>query len=624
MGTKVEFKLPDIGEGVAEGEITSWKVRAGQAVTEDQVMVEVMTDKATVEIGSPVTGTVLELRAKEGQTVPVGSVIIVLESGAAAAKPAAAPSHSAPAHAAPAAAAKPAAHTPAPAVPAAKAAAPASAANTEDVNFALPDIGEGVAEGEVTRWIVKAGDKVREDQPMVEVMTDKATVEIGSPVDGEVVELLVQAGETVPVGSILLVLRARAGAGASVPAAGGHAGAGAHAASGKAFAAAPAAAAVRAGSGNHAPSAGATALLDTGLPARSDGTRRVRAAPATRRYAREAGVDLALLNGSGPHGRILMDDVRGALASGHARPAAPETAQRLPASAAATPAAQPASKPSAKPAAAAPRITSAAAAAPAATSSTAPAPAATAPAAAASVRTHQLEGDERVPLRGLRKRIAAQMRLSKQTAAHFTYVEEIDASELVRLRGAAKARAEAQGVKLSYMPFILKSVAAALRDFPLLNASLDEAAGELVMHRAINLGVAVDTPAGLIVPVLRGVDTKSMLDLGREINELAERARAGKTRPEDIGGGTFTITNAGNIGGLLATPIINVPEVAIMGVHAIRRRPWVVDEEIVIRDIMLLSLSLDHRVVDGAVGARFMNRVKELLESPGLMLFEGL
>jgi pyruvate dehydrogenase E2 component (dihydrolipoamide acetyltransferase) len=262
------------------------------------------------------------------------------------------------------------------------------------------------------------------------------------------------------------------------------------------------------------------------------------------------------------------------------------------------------------------------------------APPTTAPAAAAggggeipvpylkAPRPHNLAGDRREPLRGLRKRIAVQMRTAKQAAAHFTYVEEIDATELVRLRTAAKTRGDAVGTKVTFMPFLIKAVVPALREFPLLNASLDEDAQEVVFHEELNIGVAVDTPAGLIVPVVRAAGSKSVLQLAAEMAELAERARAGKTRPDDVGGGTFTITNAGNIGGLLATPIINVPEVAIMGVHAIRKRPWVVDDEIVIREIMLLSLSLDHRVVDGAVGARFMNRVKELLENPGLLLFE--
>ncbi|MHC5209159.1 MAG: 2-oxo acid dehydrogenase subunit E2 [Planctomycetota bacterium] len=624
----IEFRLPDIGEGVAEGEITSWKVAAGDELIEDQIMVEVMTDKATVEIGSPVTGHVVEIRAGEGDTVPVGSVIVVLAAGKAGDKAASAPAP------APAKAAKPA--KPAPpskaAAPAAKRTAPAPerapapAARTrtdlEEVNFALPDIGEGVAEGEVTKWLVEPGERVHEDQPIVEVMTDKATVEIGSPVDGEVLELLVAEGQTVPVGEILLVLGAPRvreavatvqdtdddGQGPDVdisldPEQDLEQDAGSSRSRDEA---------------RHAPErelVGAGALSETGLPARADGVRRVRAAPATRRYARELGVDVGNVEGSGPNGRVTMEDVRAAStrtdegrSAPTARPAAPRAPAREPAKAAPAPTRAPARpEPAARPAPV-----------------RKPAPAAPSPPPAATPApgVHELAGDRREPLRGLRKRIAAQMRVAKQTAAHFTYVEEIDATDLVRLRKSAKARAEAQGVKLTYMPFLIKATVAALREFPLLNASLDEEAQEIVFHGEYNIGIAVDTPGGLIVPVVRNADTKSMVDLSREMGELADRARNGKTKPSDVGGGTFTITNAGNIGGMLATPIINVPEVAIMGVHAIRKRPWVVDDEIVIREIMLLSLSLDHRVVDGAVGAYFMNRVKQLLENPGLMLFE--
>jgi pyruvate dehydrogenase E2 component (dihydrolipoamide acetyltransferase) len=264
-----------------------------------------------------------------------------------------------------------------------------------------------------------------------------------------------------------------------------------------------------------------------------------------------------------------------------------------------------------------------AAAAPSTLASSTPAPSTPAPTPVIAPTPVAIRGDERVPLRGLRKRIATQMRLAKQTAAHFTYVEEIDVTELVSLRKTGKARAAERGVKLTYMPFIIKAVCSGLRQFPILNSSLDEAAGEVIYHGAINMGIAVDTPNGLIVPVVRDADTKTMLQIASEMDELASRAREGKTRQDDVGGGTFTITNAGNIGGLLATPVINVPEVAILGVHAIRQRPWIVDGEIAVRDIMYLSISLDHRVVDGAVGARFMNVLKELLENPSLMLLES-
>jgi pyruvate dehydrogenase E2 component (dihydrolipoamide acetyltransferase) len=341
----------------------------------------------------------------------------------------------------------------------------------------------------------------------------------------------------------------------------------------------------------------------------------VRAAPATRRLARELGVELSRLEGSGPHGRVTHDDVRRAHEGG-GTPAKAAPAKAAPA----TSAPGKAAPAKAEPAKAAPAKAEPAQAAPA------KAPARSAPAAPrkAAPKAPALSGDERIPLRGLRKRIAAQMRLSKDTAAHFTYVEEVDVTELVKLRKAAKAKGEAAGVKITYMPFLMKAIVPALREYPLVNSSLDEEAGEVVIHHDINIGIAVDTPDGLIVPVVRDVPAKSLLELASEIGELAERGRQGKQKPDDFGGGTFTITNAGNIGGLLATPIINVPEVAILGVHAIRRKPWVVDDEIVQRDILLLSLSFDHRVVDGAVGARFCNKVKELLESPALLLLEEL
>ncbi len=572
----IDFKMPDIGEGVAEGEIISWKVEAGEAVIEDQVMVEVMTDKATVEIGAPVTGTIVELKAAEGDTVPVGSVIIVLADGEAGAAQSASPA------AAPAAA---------PVAAPAPAAAPAPSAGgdgLEEVNFSLPDIGEGVAEGEITQWLVGEGDSVSEDQPMLEVMTDKATVEIGSPVDGKVLKLLHEEGATVPVGDVLLILGAVGGA----PGRASHGHGAPSAAATPAAAASPAPATATAASGGTATLATAdraSTLSDTGLPSRDDGTRRVRAAPAVRRLARESGVHIATVEGTGPSGRVTMADVKAAGTAGASASAA---------SVAATPA------PVATPGQSVP---------------TPPAPVAPLP----SPKVVAIQGDERVPLRGMRKRIAAQMRLAKQTAAHFTYVEEIDVTELVTLRKGAKGHAAERGVKLTYLPFIIKAVCAGLRQFPILNSSLDEAANELVYHGAINMGVAVDTPNGLIVPVVRNADTKTMLQTAAEVTELADRARDGKTRPDDVGGGTFTITNAGNIGGLLATPVINVPEVAILGVHAIRQRPWVVDGEIVVRDIMYLSISLDHRVVDGAVGARFMNVLKELLENPPLMLLES-
>jgi pyruvate dehydrogenase E2 component (dihydrolipoamide acetyltransferase) len=233
--------------------------------------------------------------------------------------------------------------------------------------------------------------------------------------------------------------------------------------------------------------------------------------------------------------------------------------------------------------------------------------------------------EERVPVRGMRKKIIEKMAMSKRTAAHFTYVEECDVSELNEFRRTLKAKYESKGVKITFMPFIARAAAICLKEFPELNATLVEDNGhptEIVYKKYYNLGMAVDTEEGLTVPVVKDVDCKSVLELATEMQQLAEKARDKKLTPADFQEGTFTITNAGNIGGLLATPVINYPEVAILGVHQMKRRPVVINEQIVIRDVMYFSISLDHRVVDGAVAARFMNRFVGLIQNPKMLLLE--
>lgn len=295
---------------------------------------------------------------------------------------------------------------------------------------------------------------------------------------------------------------------------------------------------------------------------------KVLAPPAIRHAAREHGVDLGQIAGSGSGGRITRADFEAFLASGTA-PAAP------------------------------------------AASAPAPRPA---PAAVPSG-----PDSERVPLRGMRRRISEAMTRSVQTAAHFTVMEEVDVTELVRVRQAAKQMGQDRGVSVTYMPFIIKAVCAGLRDFPMLNSSMDDAAGEMVIHNRRHIGFATDTPNGLVVPVIFDADTKDMWQIAGELEDLAVRARDGKAKSVELSGSTFTITNAGNIGGTLATPIINWPEAAILGVHAIRRKPAVVEDQIVPRDMMNLSVSIDHRIVDGADGVRFLTVLKNLLEHPGLL-----
>jgi pyruvate dehydrogenase E2 component (dihydrolipoamide acetyltransferase) len=312
----------------------------------------------------------------------------------------------------------------------------------------------------------------------------------------------------------------------------------------------------------------------------NDPATRVLAAPSTRRAAREKDIDLRSITGSGPGGRVLMED----LEKGGKRP--------QPTGATATTWEMPRSQPSG--------------------------------------------GEERVAFRGLRKKIAEKMRLSKDHAAHFTYVEEADATELVRLRGEAKTLGAKYGIKVTYLPFIMKAMVSSLKKFPIMNSSLDEEKQEIVYKHYFNIGLSIQTEDGLTAPVVKNVDSKSILQIAKEIQDLVEKARAKKLSMEDLHGSTITLTNAGSIGGLFATPVINYPEVAILGFNKIFRKPVVKEiagveggpsrskEEIVIRDWTYFSLSLDHRVVDGAIGAEFMNSFVKTIENPALLLLDSI
>jgi pyruvate dehydrogenase E2 component (dihydrolipoamide acetyltransferase) len=432
--------------------------------------------------------------------------------------------------------------------------------------FKLPDIGEGVVEGEIVRWLVADGDLIRQDQPMVEVMTDKATVEIPAPRAGRVIKRMYKEGEICPVGKVLIAIDEGGDPAPEGMAAAPPAGTQAPPPSSLAPPVARGASAERA-----RPPATASAPVATVGSAEG-----VLATPATRKLARDMGVDLTGVNGTGPGGRITSDDVR-ARANGAPAPSparAPASSERV--------AARP--------------------------------PQPVAPAA----------GDVRVPFRGMRKRIAENLVRSKREAAHFTYVEEVDCTTLVDLRDKANGRLKAQGIKLSFLPFIVKATVDALKRFPQLNATLDEQASEIVQRREYHVGIASQTSDGLLVPVLRHADRKSIIDLAREIERLAAATKAGKATREELTGSTFTITSLGLLGGVLATPIINHPEVAILGVHKIAKRPAVFEDKIVARDMMNLSISVDHRLVDGYDAAQFVAEIKESLESPGLLFLESV
>jgi pyruvate dehydrogenase E2 component (dihydrolipoamide acetyltransferase) len=422
--------------------------------------------------------------------------------------------------------------------------------------FRLPDIGEGVAEGEVVKWFVKEGDTVQEDAPLVSVLTDKANVEIPSPKAGKVLKLHAQVGEKVKVGGLLVTIDAGGAPAAAPPAAPA-----AHAPP-AATPASPAAA-----------PAAATAPASRGAP----GGAAPLASPYVRRLAAERGVDLATVQGTGPGGRITEGDL--------GAPAAGATAAAAPAAPALT------RPPSAPP--------------------TAPSGAIVADVA------------ERIPIRGLRRVIAEHMAEATHRAAHFTYVEEVDVSELVRLRERMAKHFEKQGIRLTYLPFIVKGVVTGLRAHPRLNSTMDDAHNELVVRSAYHIGIATAAPEGLIVPVVRNAETKSLTQLAREIQDLSERGRAGKLDRTELSGSTFTITSLGALGGVLATPILNYPEVAILGVHKIQRRPmYRPDGTIGPADLMNLSVSLDHRVIDGYEGAQFLATVKSYLEEPHQLFAE--
>jgi pyruvate dehydrogenase E2 component (dihydrolipoamide acetyltransferase) len=453
--------------------------------------------------------------------------------------------------------------------------------------FKLPDIGEGIAEGEIVSWKVKAGQQVKEEDEFVEVMTDKATVTITVPFTGVIAELRCKEGDVVPVGSVIAVIDAGAAGGAApAPAAAKPAAAPTPppAPAPKAAAPTPPPAPAPVAPPKPAvpppPAVPAAPAAAAPAPAKAfvqSSPGKVLAAPATRRRARELGIDLTQVAASGPRGRITNDDLAAVgAAAPAARAAAPAAAAAGSGARAFTPVAIP------------------------------PAPAG---------RT-----EERVPFRGLRRKIAEAMTRSKFTATHFTYVDDIDVTELVKIRGEAKKAFADKGINITYLPFVMKAIVAAMREFPMMNSSLDEVTNELVIKKYYNFGIATDTDNGLIVPVVKDVDRKSIGELAKDIQDLAARTRDGKVTVDDLTGGTFTITNAGNIGGLFATPVINFPEVAIMGVHAIKDAAIVKDGQIVAGKKMYLSVSIDHRLVDGATGARWMNVVKDHLEQPYRLL----
>jgi len=444
--------------------------------------------------------------------------------------------------------------------------------------FHLPDLAEGMTEAEVVGWKVKEGDRVAIDQPLVEVMSDKATVEIPSPRAGVLSRINYKEGQVCKVGAVLFVIDdGTAAAGATPPAVAAR-GNGHKATPPEAAPEPPRAEIPRAPS--TAPSAPSTPPRAPEVPEvidASPGRTRVLATPATRRLARQLGVELSSVAPSGHRGQVTPEDVRRS-AEGAARAESRELR---------APAAQ------------------------------------REPAALVKIeKPRPGELEERIPFRGVRKRIAENMDRSVHTAAHFTYVEEVDCTDLVAVRKRAAERAAERGVKLTYLPFIMKAVVAGLKKWPQLNAALDESTQEMVRKKYYHLGIAAQGPHGLMVTVVRDADRRSIFDLATELERLAVAVQEGTATRDDLVGSTFTISSLGRLGGVLATPILNFPEVGILGVHELKERPAVKDGQIVIRWMMNLSISLDHRLVDGWDGAMFLQSVKALLEDPTLMFME--
>lgn len=516
------FILPDIGEGIVECELVEWLIKEGDLIEEDQPVADVMTDKAVVQIPAPHAGRVTKLFYQQGDIAKVHSPLFAVEQddgsndkrqsvAALVEETVAAPVE-------------------------------ASSAAAETIDFILPDIGEGIIECEVAEWLVAVGDRLEEDQPVVDVVTDKATVQIPAPRAGVVTKLYFAEGEIAKVhGPLFALLPDEAAAvkadsvSASVPAA--------------------------------VPSTpSASALSAATMPAQVNGKvgTKALAGPAVRRVARELGVDIHQVPGSGKNGRVLKEDVQRFKEQGG------EVV------------------------------------------------------AVSSAPVTEISTENRVEkISGIKAAMARQMTLSASTIPHFTYGDEVDVTALLALRAQLKIQAEKQGIRLTLMPFIMKALALALQEFPILNSQVNADCTEIHYQPNCNIGMAVDSTKGLIVPNIKKVETLSILEIAREVSRLAEAARSGRVSPVDLQGGTISISNIGALGGTYASPMVNPPEVAIVALGKTQTLPRFNDNgEVVARSLMNISWSGDHRIIDGGTIARFSLLWQSYLEDPASMLLE--
>lgn len=589
----VEVVMPQMGESITEGTVSKWLKAVGDKIEKDEPILEISTDKVDAEVPSPGAGVLLEIRHQEGDTVEVGTVVAVI--GAEGEQPV---SGKQAAGGTDSAAAKASAPEPVPVeVPTpeiltstavavtpvnpqqpeasaqpASSAAPQSPRSGGATEVVMPQMGESITEGTVSKWLKAVGEHVDKDEPLLEISTDKVDAEVPSPSAGTLLEIRAQEGETVEVGSVVALVGAKGSAGAAEPKTQSQAT--------ESAVTAQAPTSVPAGEPIPVRTAAATAGANGGSSAEE--LRRTRSSPLVRKIAEEHGIDISRIPGSGLSGRVTKGDILSFIETGAAlrpedllvgranfAPAAP--ASKAPTQAGAPPAIQPGA------------------------------------------------GDRVEKMSVMRKRIAEHMTFSKQTSAHVTSVYEIDMSRVAKFRDQNKAAFQQRyGTKLTFMPFIFQAVTQAIRKFPIVNAQVS---GENIIYKSdINLGMAVALDWGLIVPVIKRADTLSLSGLGLAANDLADRARSKKLSPDEVADGTFTITNPGVFGGLYGTPIINQPQVAILCVGTIEKRPRVLttpdgDDYIAIRTMAYFALTYDHRIVDGADAERFLSFMKEYLET---------
>ncbi|MFC9482008.1 2-oxoglutarate dehydrogenase, E2 component, dihydrolipoamide succinyltransferase [Streptomyces griseus] len=587
----VSVTLPALGESVTEGTVTRWLKAEGERVEADEPLLEVSTDKVDTEIPAPASGVLASIKVAEDETVEVGAELAVIDDGSGAPAEAAAPAAEAPA--APAEAPAPAAEAPAAPAPEAPAPAAAPAGGASGTDVTLPALGESVTEGTVTRWLKEVGEEVAEDEPLLEVSTDKVDTEIPAPVAGVLLEIVVGEDETAEVGAKLAVIGAPGAApAAAAPAAAApaqpaapvqeapkqEAPAPAPAAPAAPAPAAPAPAPVQAPAAPAAPAPApapaqpAPVAPAPAAPAAPTGDDGAYVTPLVRKLASENNVDLSSVKGTGVGGRIRKQDVVAAAEAAKAAAAAP------------APAAAPA-------AAKAPKL-----------------------------EASPLRG-QTVKMTRMRKVIGENMMKALHSQAQLTSVLEVDITKLMKLRNQAKASfAAREGVKLSPMPFFVKAAAQALKAHPVVNARINEDEGTITYFDSENIGIAVDAEKGLMTPVIKGAGDLNIAGIAKKTAELAGKARGGGLTPDDMSGATFTISNTGSRGALFDTVIVPPNQAAILGIGATVRRPVVIDhpdlgETIAVRDMTYLSLSYDHRLVDGADAARYLTSVKAILEA---------